>query len=168
MGGFTLMEVLAVVAIIAILSGLLLPAILLVRSRARTLQARTDVKTIEAAWRRYYTEYGQWPTWAAESNAYAVADEAWRILKGENPKNLIFLQLHRLATKDNPVNPWWTAAMPVTTCQYFVQFDVNLDNAIDAGTPGNPATNSGAIRRTVVVWTRNPKEPDDVIWSWTP
>jgi prepilin-type N-terminal cleavage/methylation domain-containing protein len=59
--GFTLIEMLTVVAIIAILAGLLFPAISAARRKAQVAQAQTEIKSIESALKTYYTEYGRWP-----------------------------------------------------------------------------------------------------------
>lgn len=58
---FTLVELLTVIAIIAILMGLLFPAIGIIKEQARKVQAKTDVTNIVAAVKQYYTEYGKYP-----------------------------------------------------------------------------------------------------------
>lgn len=58
---FTLIELLTVIAIIAILAGLLFPAIQSSLKKADATQAKTDIKNIETAIRAYYTEYGKLP-----------------------------------------------------------------------------------------------------------
>src|SRR5438552_3035429 len=58
---FTLVELLTVIAIIAILMGLLFPAIGIVKEQARKVQAKTDITNIVAAVKQYYTEYGKYP-----------------------------------------------------------------------------------------------------------
>jgi len=59
--GFTLVELLTVIAIIAILMGLLFPAINIARNQARKAQARSDCSQISGAVKAYYTEYGKYP-----------------------------------------------------------------------------------------------------------
>ncbi|MDW8344751.1 MAG: type II secretion system protein [Verrucomicrobiae bacterium] len=56
---FTLIEMLTVIAIIAILAGLLFPAIRGAITKGKVAQASADVRAIEAAIRQYYTEYGK-------------------------------------------------------------------------------------------------------------
>ena len=58
---FTLVELLTVIAIIAILMGLLFPAIGIIKEQARKVQAKSDVTNIVAAVKQYYTEYGKYP-----------------------------------------------------------------------------------------------------------
>jgi prepilin-type N-terminal cleavage/methylation domain-containing protein len=60
-GAFTLIELLTVIAIIAILMGLLFPAISIIKDQARKVQAKNDVTNVVAAVKQYYTEYGKYP-----------------------------------------------------------------------------------------------------------
>ena len=58
---FTLVELLTVIAIIAILMGLLFPALQIVKDQANKVKAKTDVINTVAAVKQYYTEYGKYP-----------------------------------------------------------------------------------------------------------
>ncbi len=58
---FTLIELLTVITIIAILMGLLFPAINVAKDQARKAEARTAVTGIATAVKQYYTEYGKYP-----------------------------------------------------------------------------------------------------------
>ena len=58
---FTLVELLTVIAIIAILMGLLFPAIGIVKDQARKAEAKTACAGIVAAVKAYNTEYGKYP-----------------------------------------------------------------------------------------------------------
>ncbi len=63
-GGFTLVELLIVIAIIAILIGLLFPAFKGVQDQAKRTQAKNDLTQIVTAVNAFYTEYGRYPTTA--------------------------------------------------------------------------------------------------------
>ncbi len=58
---FTLIELLTVIAIIAVLMGLLFPAVLSVKESARKTQAKNDAAQIVTAVKAYNTEYGMYP-----------------------------------------------------------------------------------------------------------
>jgi prepilin-type N-terminal cleavage/methylation domain-containing protein len=58
---FTLIELLTVITIIAILMGLLFPAIGIVKDQARKAEAKAAVAQIAASVKQYYTEYGKYP-----------------------------------------------------------------------------------------------------------
>ena len=60
-GGFTLMELLIVLAIISLLVGLLLPALSVVRKAAREAKQRAQITTIELAISAFKNDYGDYP-----------------------------------------------------------------------------------------------------------
>jgi len=59
---FTLIEMIVVIAIIAMLVGLLFPAIGQAIRVARRARAKTEVTNLHTAFRAYYAEFGRWPT----------------------------------------------------------------------------------------------------------
>ncbi|MGD0016151.1 MAG: type II secretion system protein [Verrucomicrobiia bacterium] len=60
-GGFTMLEMLTVIAVIGILAGLLLPTLGKAREKAKIAKAQTAINGLAGAFRAYYTEYGKWP-----------------------------------------------------------------------------------------------------------
>jgi prepilin-type N-terminal cleavage/methylation domain-containing protein len=58
---FTLIELLTVIAIIAILMGLLLPALNAAKNAARKSQAKNDLTQLVTAIKAFYTDYGTYP-----------------------------------------------------------------------------------------------------------
>ncbi|MBI3882313.1 MAG: type II secretion system protein [Verrucomicrobia bacterium] len=74
--GFTLIELLVVISIIAILAGLLLPALSKMRNKAKIAQARTEMKQIVGAVHNYKGDYGRVPvgTNAAAASVAAAPD----------------------------------------------------------------------------------------------
>jgi prepilin-type N-terminal cleavage/methylation domain-containing protein len=73
---FTLVELLTVIAIIAILMGLLFPAIQIVKDQANKVKAKTDIVNTVAAVKQYYTEYGKYPLTNQTTNTDIVFGDA--------------------------------------------------------------------------------------------
>ncbi len=67
-GGFTLVEVVAVIAILAIIGWMAVTQYGKYMDRARNTQAATDVRAIDAAITKFYVEHSSYPTTLAEAN----------------------------------------------------------------------------------------------------
>lgn len=59
--GFTLVELLTVIGIIAVLAGILIPTVNVAIRKAKVARARADVEAIALAAKLYHDEYGRWP-----------------------------------------------------------------------------------------------------------
>lgn len=72
-GAFTLIELLAVIAIIAILMKLLFPVIIAAKNQTRRLEASNDARAIVSACKAYSNDYGKFPPVSAVSgtNTYS-------------------------------------------------------------------------------------------------
>ncbi len=68
--GFTLIEIIVVIACIALLAGILAPLVFKNIEDARIAKARSDIKAIAAGMTQFYSDVGSWPTW----NDSGVAD----------------------------------------------------------------------------------------------
>jgi prepilin-type N-terminal cleavage/methylation domain-containing protein len=58
--GFTLLEVLVVVAVIALLVAVLIPSLARARRQAKQLVCQTNLHSIAAAWHAYFADYDGW------------------------------------------------------------------------------------------------------------
>ncbi len=67
-GGFTLIELLVVISIIALLVGILLPALGAARAAAKNVQCQSNLRQVGIAATAYHTDFGRYPTHAQESN----------------------------------------------------------------------------------------------------
>jgi len=88
--GFTLVELLIVIAIIGVLAGLLVPAVMSAVSQARTLQCKSNLKQIATAVLDYTADYkGRIPpTYVEESGLYWCNILAQRGLSAQNAVGL--------------------------------------------------------------------------------
>lgn len=76
-GGFTLVELLVVIVILAILVGLLVPVIAGAVNRANDAQVKADVENLASALTRFQTEYGDLPPsriLLSENGYYPIGD----------------------------------------------------------------------------------------------
>ncbi|MFC2140460.1 prepilin-type N-terminal cleavage/methylation domain-containing protein [Candidatus Auribacterota bacterium] len=76
--GFTLIEILFVIAIIAVLAGLLIPTVGLVQNKARKGKAESMIQSLSVAVKMYQNDFGLLPTSAdfSGSNATTVLVQA--------------------------------------------------------------------------------------------
>lgn len=102
---FTLVELLTVIAIIAILMGLLFPALNAVKENGRKVQAKNDVTQIVAAVKHYYTEYGKYPRLTEDNKSSSGGEEAKdqyvgdKAAKAESNNNALFDTLRAIDDK---------------------------------------------------------------------
>ena len=152
--GFTIIELLVVVAIIGVLMSLLFPAVQRALDAAKKAQAKNDVMQIATAMVAFDTEYGRLPD--SNSIPEPLGTNILGALTGNdtnlNPRKIIFLEvLNYRKGKGGILNgifvdPW---EMP-----YYVALDDNYDNQVGVSTNGTAASNA-AIMKKVGVWNSN-------------
>ena len=173
--GFTLLELLIVLAIITLLFGLLMSPIRAVRHLSRVTMAHNELKTIESAWKEYYAVYHCWPTNAlsggdtllinnADENRIADVLQGHRIeISADNvlnPKQIQFIEFTRFyGEKENaqPANPWCDQSAATNRYVYSTKFDVDYDNIIEHG--------NEKINRSVIVYTTD-TDTGEILGSW--
>jgi prepilin-type N-terminal cleavage/methylation domain-containing protein len=174
--GFTLVELLVVMAIIAFLAAMLLPVIGKARHNARRAAAIAEIKMMETAWLQYYQQYVGWPRFvpmvpipdsSLETDGFAVEGMIAKVLEGENingnnKKRQRFMEFSRRDRSGDPVNPWGG--------RYYVKFDTDYSGDIRRGAGEPDAPPSAAVRRSIIVWTHDDQEPSTspkhLIGSW--
>jgi prepilin-type N-terminal cleavage/methylation domain-containing protein len=130
--GFTLVELLVVISIIAILAGILLPTVVGAFKKASDAQVRTELKSIETAVKAYVNEYSKLPLEDGDQgdspdvhlDTDAKSQLLIRKLVGENPRKIVFLEAS--TANGTFLDPW--------DVQYKMYLDSNYDNRVEFGT----------------------------------
>ena len=151
---FTLVELLVVISIIAILAGLLLPAVNGALESAKKTQGKSTAVQIAAAVSAYEMEYGKLPPLSSSSSSSDTTGDVesflTRILGGasnniDNSRTVTFLEMSSYkkgkgGTNSNGdyLDPWGSA--------YKIALDHSYDNSISGG------TNSQSLQKKVGVW----------------
>jgi len=129
--GFTLIEMLVVIAIIAIIAGIVFPAVTRGLRTAKRNVAASEAKSIAGAIRVFYDDYGWLPVPAAnqggsEDGLVSDSKEVIQVLLGDNetvnPKGKLYLDTDVATSDGTMLDPWGT--------QYSVLLDLNFDGRL--------------------------------------
>jgi prepilin-type N-terminal cleavage/methylation domain-containing protein len=163
--GFTLIEILVVIAIIAILMGLVFPALTSGIRTAKISKAQSEAKNIEGAIFLFKKDYGYFPV---PKNAQAVASDGGllddtgsksllQVLMAEplnynlndqlNTRKQNYLDMDALGTDGTLEDPWGK--------QYRMKLDLNYDGEIDYPSSGD------TYKTTVIVVSSGPDRAFD-------
>lgn len=169
LSSFTLVELMVVIAVIAILLGLIIPTYSGIREQARKTKARTTAKYLETGFREYYNYYRKWPS--ADSGPLAITGTLYQIMQGNNiggmnPGERAFIEFEVIRGSNAPTesacDPWKYNLFGNESWQaYRVQFDQDFNNQIDY--------DGAIVYRSVLVWSPGPDRADytdDDIRSW--
>lgn len=188
---FTLIELLTVIAIIALLAGLLFPAIKSAMLKAEVTKAQVQLSNLQTAMKSYYTEYGRWPVMdttvgTVNSNyTYTVDTNFVALLQGANntatitgggsfpppaftPVNTSFLQgnprqIRFLEFKSTEVDPLRGYLDPWKQ-PYYCRFDVSYVNNISdpfASGPSAIISPDRKVQASFLVWSAGPNAQYD-------
>lgn len=181
--GFTLIEILVVISIIAILAGMIVPTFFYAKTRAKNAKAQVAVKALETAFKSYLDTYKVWPSGLGHDQAYDISDDkfspppfkVFSMLRGENdavlnPQGIAFYEFESTTNytgyESTALDPWsdpppWGDS--TKWYAYQVMFDDDYDTKI--------SINGQDVYRSVLVWsigenrTNEYGEGDDVA-SW--
>ena len=164
---FTLVELLIVIAIIAVLLGLAFPVFQGVIDRAKKAQAKNDVTQIVTAVNAFYTEYGRYPidssitTDAAAtfggggSTSKPVLNELRAKSASLNTRQIVFISPPEDTTQASPKgkigsdgqfhDPWGSA--------YAFEIDANYDNQVTNPYGSSGGAGADPIRQGIVAWS---------------
>ncbi len=146
---FTLMELLVVMAVIAILLGMILPSYNSVRDKAKYTKAKVTVKNLETAFNAYLDRYRVWDA-TFGSGANPIDATIVSMLKGQkiagNSDGVVFYEFEMTNAVSGALDPWSNPSDPTAVkTYYYFQVDHDYDNRI---------TRDGQqISRTVIVWS---------------
>lgn len=107
--GFTLIELLAVMMIILILAGILIPVLGAAKQSAREKQAKSELRELVKAWNVYYRTYTNWPAGMPQGSAVQMTSTRVADLNGTSPNNLWrikFMDFPSTALQDGFRDPW--------------------------------------------------------------
>lgn len=156
--GFTLVEMLVVMAIIGILMGLLFPAFTFVLRKAKITKAKTEISQIEQSWSQYLMDYKQAPT--GLSGEQLMKDDMMKIITGsdvdQNPRKTMYLEL----PDDKPFGDPWYGKHPGDENIYRVSISVD---------PNQTAYTKKEVVKRVLVWSWGPdgiENTKDDIKNW--
>jgi prepilin-type N-terminal cleavage/methylation domain-containing protein len=119
--GYTLIELLTVLAIIGMLASMLVGGAIHARKKARIAKAQSEVKELSKAWKAYWMVYKKWPKSCEGQRNVKMTVDKMSILTGvmsmDNERALAFMQVDPGVMVNGFIDPWGKL--------YQVDFDIS-------------------------------------------
>jgi len=111
--GFTLIELIVVIGVIAILFVLMFPAVTSLKEKARAKEAEVTKNALMIAIRAFRTEYGYWPGPTPDVNSVYTNSTQLNVIRyllststSENPKGIPFWESTGVVTNNSTRKPF--------------------------------------------------------------
>lgn len=130
-GGFTLVELLAVVTIMLLLMGMVMGGITAVRNAARKNKVKADISSLEHAVKAYLNDVGKLPIPEVEQGSsephYFARDNdstnvVWMLTTTNNPRAVVYLEAQNNTSPGVFLDPW--------AGQYAFKFDADYNGVL--------------------------------------
>ena len=156
---FTLIEMLVVVAVIAILIGILIPTIGTVMQKVKQSQTKAVINSLRLAIKQYESTYGILPFTGANADKSILYEPG-------SPTNLEYEKLlSTLEGNDTAQNPRGIKFLDLSDADYDdawdeelnVVLDLDYDSSIDSAL----IRGSGTLNTEIVIWSAGPDGDDN-------
>jgi len=178
--GFTLLEMLVVVAIIGVLCGLLLPAVNTAREAARRAKARDGAHQLVTAWKSYLLDRREFPNTGIESMHGTAVGILGDTNSPYNPGQ-VYMEFTTNEVAQGFLDPWGDKAQKRGETGWEERlFQVAIDNGegphdTTGAYDGNVTPFGQVVNRGVVAWskgkdgldaTADDRKDDVRTWDW--
>ncbi len=160
--GFSLVELLVVVAIIMVLTGLLAPAIRKMLSQSGRGKAAAQTVAVANAIKSYRNVFGTWPGQTQGANDNVVAASVILNALTNNSRSVSFLEPKDNWIKDGVLIDQWRQPLKIAMDE---NGDGQVSIAAGAWAPF-PATNVASATVLVLSWGPEPNNPESWVMSW--